>query len=118
LKLGQSEIAARLIPGIPPKQLGGSLIFLAIETLTDKGNLEGALETVKQFIRREYNPTEYNPTIIEQGVRLSRQLNRVNELEDVIRSLGKFRMLKDESFYKHLKDCGLSDLARELQKTS
>jgi hypothetical protein len=63
-------------------------------------------------------PTEYNPTIIEQAVRLSCQLNRVKELEDVIRSLAKFRMLKDESFYQHLKDCGLSDLARELQKTS
>lgn len=113
LKLGQSEIAARLIPDIPPKQLGGSLIFLAIETLRDNGDLDGAFESAKQFIRRDYNPT-----VIEQGARLAHQLNRLKELEDAIRSLAKFRMLRHESFYQHLKDCGLSDLARELQRSS
>ncbi|MDF5711639.1 MAG: AAA family ATPase [Nostoc sp. S4] len=113
LKLGQTEIAAQLIPDIPAKQLGGSLIFLAIETLKDNGDLEGAFESAKQFIRREYHPT-----VIEQAAKLAHQLNRVKELEDAIRSLPKLRMLKDESFYQNLKDCGLSELARELQKSS
>lgn len=112
LKLGQSEIASRLIPDIPPKQIGGSLIFLAIETLKSNGDLEGAFETAKQFIRREYNPT-----LIEEAARLAHKLNRVKELEEAVHSLAKFRVIRDESFYQHLKDCGLSDLARELQKS-
>ncbi|MEH2408455.1 KGGVGR-motif variant AAA ATPase [Nostoc sp.] len=113
LKLGHTEIAARLILDIPPKQLGGSLIFLAIETLKDNGDLEGAFESAKQFIRRDYNPT-----VIEQAASLAHHLNRVKELEDAIRSLAKLRVSKDESFYQNLKDCGLSELARELQKSS
>ncbi|MFN6559734.1 MAG: KGGVGR-motif variant AAA ATPase [Nostoc sp. ChiSLP01] len=113
LKLGQTEIAARLIPDIPPKQLGSSLIFLAIETLKDNGDLEGAFESAKQFIRREYNST-----LVEQAARLAHQLNRIKELEDAIRSLAKQRISKDESFYQNLKDCGLFELARELQKSS
>ncbi|QSJ18390.1 AAA family ATPase [Nostoc sp. UHCC 0702] len=113
IKLGQNEIAARLIPHIPPKQLGGSLIFLAIETLRDNGDLENAFESAKQFIRREYNPV-----VIEQAARLAYQLNRVKELEEAIRSLAKLRISKDDNFYQNLKDCGLSELARELQKSS
>jgi hypothetical protein len=57
LKLGQIDIAGILISDIPPNQLGDSLIFLAIETLKDIRSLEGALESAKQFIRREYNLT-------------------------------------------------------------
>ncbi|MEH2275023.1 MAG: AAA family ATPase [Nostoc sp.] len=113
LKLGQSEIAAKYILDIPPKQLGGSLIILAIETLRDSEDFDGAFEYAKQFIRREYNPT-----VIEQAARLAYQLDRVKELEDAIRSLAKLRMLKQESFYQHLKDCGLSELARVLQRAS
>ncbi|MEH2465458.1 hypothetical protein [Nostoc sp.] len=68
MKLSRTEIAARLIPDIPLKQLGGSLIFLAIETLKDNGDLEGAFESAKQFIRREYNPI-----VIEQAASLAYQ---------------------------------------------
>ncbi|MBN3963395.1 hypothetical protein [Nostoc sp. NMS8] len=59
-----------------------------------------------------------NPHLGGDAASLAYQLNRVKELEDAIRSLAKFRTLKDESFYQNLKDCGLSELARELQKSS
>lgn len=80
LQLDKSDIAIELIPGIPPKQLSGSLANLAMEIAGKDDDWNRVFEIAKEQSSRRGT----TPGLIEQARRLASQLDRVEELEEAI----------------------------------
>ncbi len=113
IQCGQGEVAAELIEAIPPKQLDSSLALLAIEIRQETEDIDGAFKIAKQVLQQYYNKK-----LLELAVDLARQLDQVEELEEVLgNSRAIFRTFSRSSmFRRELQRLGLNKLSHKLSK--
>ncbi|NQU19737.1 MAG: AAA family ATPase [Candidatus Nealsonbacteria bacterium] len=79
MKLGKKEEAAKLVASIPLGRLRGTLANVAVQLKVDAGDKDEAFELSKAILSRGFTPG-----IIGTAAELARELQRQNELEEVI----------------------------------
>ncbi len=107
LKLGQDQISRELIADIPIEDLDTSLAKIAIEMRQKDDDIEGAFEIAKQVLEHDINPD-----LLRQAQSLAKQLNRVDEFQEVIQSsrVARTLMRRDSHLRREIRQLSLLDV--------
>jgi MinD-like ATPase involved in chromosome partitioning or flagellar assembly len=92
MKLGKKEEAAKLITGIPASRLSPGLGQVAIQLKLDSGEKEAAFQLGKAVLSRDLVPG-----IMSIMLPLAQELQRQNELQELLRMHPDFEMRKSHS---------------------
>jgi MinD-like ATPase involved in chromosome partitioning or flagellar assembly len=110
MKLGKREKAAEIISEIPASRLRGSLANLAIELKCEAGEKEAAFELAKTVLTGGSHPA-----VLQTALSLATELDRVTEIESVIRTIAeKEPLVHSHEFQWELQRAGLGHLAEEI----
>ena len=114
-RLGKLELVTELIEAIPPEELDRSLAFLAMKGSEKIEDFNGAFEIAKKVLLQDFNQS-----LLERAASLAHQLQRVEELEEALKSSKKLlRMLSKKTVsLKELRQLGLHGLASQLEQSS
>ncbi len=127
LRLGRSEDAAALVDELPEEALSGALAALRMDSLMDADEPERALQFAAKVLRRNMHQL-----VLDKAMQVAQELDRVEELEDVVRNSEVFTRAKRQSaavsglrartegqqLADMLRNSGLRSLARELSSNS
>ena len=108
--LGRTEVLKDLVVRTPPRDWPSPVLVAAVEMREEAGDLADAFEFAKRYLGQERDITV---EMLERAARLAHQLNRIEELEEVLRSSVNFPLLRSRS--RLLRSLGLANLASELE---
>ena len=115
LQLGRRELAGQLLANVPKDRLRGTLGLFAIEVQKEADGAEAAFDLAKEVLSQDFNWQA-----LESAADLARQLNRVNDLEEVIRESDGIRRLSvrrgvrsRSGLVAELRRLGLYNVARD-----
>ncbi|WP_413174964.1 KGGVGR-motif variant AAA ATPase [Anabaena azotica] len=111
IKLGQNEIAAKLVDDIPQEQLDRSLALVAMELRKESDDLDGAFEIGKQVLTQDFSLS-----LLKSTVSIARQLDRIEELEEALSSSREInlRVRRNPNFIREINQLGLHKLAADI----
>jgi MinD-like ATPase involved in chromosome partitioning or flagellar assembly len=109
VRAGKADIAEELIASLSPENFDSELGLLAVSLRENSGESEEAFELAKSILLRDYSPN-----LIRKAVSLAKQLERTEELVNLMRSSTTFQFYKRQpSFIREMKQLGLPELTYE-----
>ncbi len=107
-ELGRTDVLKKLVDSIPTQDWPSPVLAAAVELREEVGEPAAAFELAKRYLERDITVE-----MLERAARLAHQLDRIEELEGVLRSSVDYRLLWDMS--RLLRRLGLPDLASEVE---
>ena len=107
-ELGRTDVLKNLVASIPTEDWTPPVLAAAVELREEVGESAAAFELAKRYLERDITVE-----MLERAARLAQQLDRIEELEGVLRSSVDYRLLWDMS--RLLRRLGLPDLASEVE---
>ena len=112
-RLGRTDVLKDLVARIPPQDWPPPVLATAVELREEAGDLAAAFAYAKRYLEQEGQEGDVTVEMLERGGHLANQLNRIEELEEVLRSSIDYPLLWGMSHL--LKELGLPGLASEVE---
>ena len=109
-ELGRTGVLKDLVARIPTQDWPPPVLAAAVELREEAGDSASAFELAKRYLEQERAVTV---EVLERAAHLAHQLNRVEELEGVLRSSVDYHLLWGMS--RLLRELGLPNVASEVE---
>ncbi len=111
-ELGRTDVLRKLVNSIPTEDWPPPVLAAAVELREEVGDSASAFELAKRYLEQGRDVTV---EVLEQAAHLAHQLDRVEELEGVLRSSVDYHLLWGMG--RRLRELGLPNIASEVESS-